>query len=425
MNRFRQLWDYGVKVFGLYEFLKGYQDSRVNPKYRPAAIISLFMGSIAGRVGSLFQIERMGKSGELNRFVWGRKKPSADTMGYALEHADADQAQAYNASIIQKARRNKVHAFGTYRGWRVCAVDGTETYSTKSPCAKVFAWLKRRLSSSGEEEFYERALAVSYVGAQPRLLLAMERILPGEGEVSAAIRVLQDLRLSNHRYCDIFCADALYAQAPFINAVVSQGMDVLVKVKQDNYHLVRDMDELMAREPPYVFRGVTPKDEPIENNQGVTYDLELWDAEGFTSWEQVDCPLRCVKVRETKKVTCNGELVSETVSEYHIATTVLAALMKPLRVWEIAHRRWDIENTVFNDLKQNWGFRHCYTHDPNGIRAVYALYCIVFNLMLLFAYKNLKDAPGRGVTLKELARQILVGIETLAQPLPLPSHGPS
>ena len=69
MNRFRQLWDYGVKVFGLYEFLKGYQDSRVNPQYRPAVIISLFMGSIAGRVGSLFQIERMGKSGELNRFM--------------------------------------------------------------------------------------------------------------------------------------------------------------------------------------------------------------------------------------------------------------------------------------------------------------------------------------------------------------------
>jgi hypothetical protein len=133
----------------------------------------------------------------------------------------------------------------------------------------------------------------------------MERILPGEGEVSAAIRVLQDLRLRNHRYCDVLCADALYAQAPFINAVVRQNMHALVKVKQDNYHLVRDMDELMAKEPPYVFRGVTPKDEPIENNQGVTYDIELWDAEGFTSWEQVDCPLGCVKARETKNATCS------------------------------------------------------------------------------------------------------------------------
>ncbi len=115
MNRFEQLWDYDVKVFGLYEFLERYQDSRVNPEYRPAAIISLSIGSIAGRVGSLYQIERMGQSGELNRFMRGRKKPSADTMGYALEHADVDKAQACNASIIQKARRNKVHAFGTYR----------------------------------------------------------------------------------------------------------------------------------------------------------------------------------------------------------------------------------------------------------------------------------------------------------------------
>jgi hypothetical protein len=55
---------------------------------------------------------------------------------------------------------------------------------------------------------------------------------------------------------------------------------------------------------------------------------------------------------------------------------------------------------------------------------VYALYCIVFNLMLLFAYKNLKDAPRRGVTPKELARQILVGMQTLTYPLPVPSFRP-
>jgi len=423
MNRFQQLWDYGVKVFGLYEFLKRYQDSRVNPQHSSAAIISLFMCSIAARAGSLYQVERMGKSGELDRLMRGRKKPSADTMGYAAERASVDQLKGYGASMIQKARRNKVHPFGTYRGWRVCAVDGTEVYSTKSPCAKAFEWSKRRLSSNGEEEFYERALAISYVGAQPRLVLTMERISPGEGEVMAAIRALEDLRLRNHRYCDIICADALYAKAPFINAVIEQNMHVLVKVKQDYYHLVRDMDGLMAAEPPQVFYGVTSRDEPIMSNHGVSYDVELWDAEGLTSWEQVNCPLRCVKVRETKKVTSGGEIVSETVSEYHIATTVPIAIMKPLLVWEIAHRRWDIENTVFNDLKQNWGFRHCYTHDPNGIRAVYALYCIVFNLMLLFAYKNLKGAPRRGVTLKELARQIMVGTQTLAQPLPIPPRG--
>jgi hypothetical protein len=59
--------------------------------------------------------------------------------------------------------------------------------------------------------------------------------------------------------------------------------------------------------------------------------------------------------------------------------------MKAERAWETVHRRWDIKNTVFNGLKQNWGFEHCYTQDRNGIRGAYALYCIASNLMLLFA----------------------------------------
>jgi hypothetical protein len=149
-----------------------------------------------------------------------------------------------------------------------------------------------------------------------------------------------------------------------------------------------------------------------------------YDAEDFASWEKVSCPLRCIKVRETKKVIHGDRLVEETVSEYHVATTVPQVIMKPELIWQIVHRRWDIENSIFNDLKRNWNFEHCHTHGPNGIRAVYALYCIVFNLMLLFAYKNLKDAPRRGVTPKELARQILVGMQTLTYPLPVPSFRP-
>lgn len=95
-----------------------------------------------------------------------------------------------------------------------------------------------------------------------------------------------------------------------------------------------------------------------------------------------------------------------------------------MSVWKIARRRWDIENTVFNGFKQNWHFEHYYAHGLNGIQAVYALYRIVFNLMLLSAYRNLKDAPRREITLNELARQILLSSETLAQPLPISLYKP-
>lgn len=92
---------------------------------------------------------------------------------------------------------------------------------------------------------------------------------PGEGEVTAAIRLLGKAQHRNRRYCDMICADALYAQAPFINAVSALGKWVI---------LVRDMDGLVAdRSPDVELVGITPKGEPIPINHGVTYSVEIWD----------------------------------------------------------------------------------------------------------------------------------------------------
>lgn len=301
-------------------------------------------------------------------------------------------------------------------GWQSPTTADSDPITAASS-VEALKWSKRTLSN-GAVEYYERAAVLSYIGAHPHLILDMERIEPGEGEVTAAIRLLGKAQHRNWRYCDMICADALYAQAPFINAVSALGKWIIIKLKQDNYHLVRDMDGLVAdRSPDVELVGITPKGEPIPINHGVTYSVEIWDEEGFTSWDGVDRPLRCLKVVETKITTCRGEVVKVEPTVYHIVTTAPKSIVNAAIVWQIMHRRWDIENSIFNDLKQNWGFDHCYTHDINGIQTMYALFCIVFNLMMLFAYRNLKDAPGRGVTLKELARQMLVGMETLCQPI--------
>lgn len=107
---------------------------------------------------------------------------------------------AYNAELVQKARRNKVHANGTPFGRRVCAEDRTEPHSTKRPCEKAKNCSRRHLSSSGEDEYYERAVTLSYIGEQPRLLVVLRRVRPGESEVGAAIRMLADVYRWNFRY---------------------------------------------------------------------------------------------------------------------------------------------------------------------------------------------------------------------------------
>jgi hypothetical protein len=108
-------------VFDLYGFLRNDRDSRKGLVPHPADITLLFICSVAVRIGSLQQIGPRGKCGELDRLMLGRKKPSADTLGYALRYADVELLRAYNAPVIQKARRNEVHGTGTFTAGR-CAL---------------------------------------------------------------------------------------------------------------------------------------------------------------------------------------------------------------------------------------------------------------------------------------------------------------
>jgi hypothetical protein len=203
--------------------------------------------------------------------------------------------------------------------------------------------------------------------------------------------------------------------------VLEQHKHVVIKIKQEDRALVRDMDGLVANKGPDVtLHGVTPKGEKGKDGHGVNYDLKIWDEENFTSWDKVKVPLRCLKVWETRIATCRGKATEETVTEYHIVTTVPKAIMKADIVWQIMHRRWDIENNIFCDLKQNWGFRHCYIHDPKAIEVWYTIFCIAINLMMLFLFRNLKWEKRKGTTTIEISRQILVSLITLNDPLPIP-----
>ncbi len=93
--------------------------------------------------------------------------------------------------------------------------SSTEPRWTKISCKGALGW-SIRYRPGGKDEYYERAVALSYVGDGPHLLLGIERIKPGEGELTVAIRLLREAASRNNRYSDIICADAYYAVAPFI-----------------------------------------------------------------------------------------------------------------------------------------------------------------------------------------------------------------
>ncbi len=69
--------------------------------------------------------------------------------------------------------------------------------------------------------------------------------------------------------------------------------------------------------------------------------------------------------------------------------------------------RWDIENRIFNNLKNNANLNHCFVHGGNAVGAVLYLMFIASNLFQLFKQRRLKNHISNQI---ELARLLLKGL---------------
>ena len=116
--------------------------------------------------------------------------------------------------------------------------------------------------------------------------LDVELLRPGEGEETAAKRLLERVFVNYPRFFDVVCGDALYFDAPFINFCLDHGKHALVVVKGDHRLLLQDAQGLFAQQQPKVWQ---------DGRRTVQY----WDADGFTSAEGVKQPLRVVHTLET------------------------------------------------------------------------------------------------------------------------------
>jgi hypothetical protein len=79
-------------------------------------------------------------------------------------------------------------------------------------------------------------------------------------------------------------------------------------------------------------------------------------------------------------------------------------------LYKIIKARWDIENSIFNNLKTECGLEHCYVHGGNAVEAVISLIFIASNIMQLFLYRRLKR---RNTTQREIVRLLLKGLYLL------------
>lgn len=387
-NYFAKLISYMKNVYNIDRLFYSLEDDRVNPKYKTSlAVMPLLLGLLL-RVKSINTLKFMIKGNEFSKaFPRGKKQPQIDTIRDTLKVINIDGLKAILRHIVNTAIKNKTFANGTIDGYTVAAIDGTKFFgSNKKSCPECL---------SSKDHHYHSGVVMSTIGGKPRLVLGFEMLRPGkdsldkyEGELTAAKRLISDASSAYYKAADVVVYDALACNSQWINHCFGLGLDVVVRAKKNNNNSIKLVKKKVNKQEPDVVWG---------------QDKEFIKVSVFESifmMDNVNRPLRFVKF-EMKRI--NGR--------YNQILIVTSCLNLPLMtLFKIIRGRWDIENSIFNNLKSECGLEHCYVHGGHAVEAVLYLIFIAANIMQLFIFRRLKIS---GRTQKEIVRLLLKGLYLL------------
>lgn len=345
------------------------------------------------RLGSLNALGQTAVSGFWRGWL-GQALPSPDTIGRVAGLVDVKSLRALGHHIYERLKRGKALAPPPH-GLLALAVDGHETHATyKRHCP---ACLERTIHAANGDriQYYHRLVGASLVLADLHLLLDAEPVRPGEDEIAAAIRLLERLIRDYPRAFDVVQGDALYADPRFFNWAVDHGKHALAVLKKDSRDLLQDAQRLFEDQPPRLVQDACPH-------------RQCWDLEGFTTWPQVQVPVRVVRTHETRQVRrqLDGQLEQE-VSQWVWVTTLPAPLASTGAVVQIGHRRWGIENEGFNELVNQYHADHVYRHEPTAMLVFWLLTQLCLNVFTAFFRRNLKPAARAALSMLHVARLLL------------------
>jgi len=275
--------------------------------------------------------------------------------------------------------------------------------------------LQRRIRVKGQEvvEYYHRGVVFYLVGFPLAIPLDVEMLQPGEGEQTAAQRLLPRVVKSYGRLFDVVLGDALFFNAPFFHRCLGLGKDVITVLKDEDRVLFQDAQGVFSLTAPQLWE---------EPNQ----KIQAWDAEGFTSAEGIEVPLRVLQTEEVitrRHRQGNGWVQKKETHHWEWVTTLPATRLSTRLLWRIGHARWEIEDDLFHTLATYWSLDHCFRHEPSAILIFILTLFIAFVLLQSFYLGNLKPQRRAHLTLIGIAFELAFGLAAMDGPAPWLKRG--
>lgn len=187
MSRFCRYID---KCFYFSQLLPCFSDSRPKPQIPGASVFASVFALFAANRTSLNSLEKdLLHFPERLRGVVGPQPPSIDTLGRVYSQADSDGLRQMLIQVHHRLKRNKALADGDEL--KFATVDGHELFQgRKRYCPQC----QQRIIKLKEEEvvaYYHQGVICHLIGHELAVPLGVELLRPGEGEETAAKRLLE------------------------------------------------------------------------------------------------------------------------------------------------------------------------------------------------------------------------------------------
>jgi hypothetical protein len=371
----RRFWRYIEKVYKFSKVAKGLKDQRQFPQVSSLScfMFAFWMFVLGERSINAFG-QRLGQEGR--RVLWdkvfGSRAPSPDTVGYCFDRFDLEGLRELLHHLYTTLQRNHVIGRLAIRGWRAVAVDGHELFSSYIKHCDKCCERTVHTKKGDRTQYYHKVVVAQLVGGTLALPLDLEPILPGEGEVEAAARLIERLSKRYPKALEIVTADAIYANAKFLKLLKKHHKHLVAVLKENHPDILKDAKALFWEL------------EPMRSKQGNT-ELERWDLQGFHTWPQAEREMRVVRSRET---TIKKDEITE--SDWFWITEMDQAKAATESICRFGHARWDIENQGFNYMVNYLHMNHIFRHQPNAIIALLLVCFIAYILIQAFHQLNLK-----------------------------------
>jgi len=325
-RKLHQFEKYAIGTYRVPQTLNKLCDGRRNPSIPTFSVVNSLLHAAVLRLPSLNVLEQQLETAEFQQLVGlpaheGSRAISADTMADVLDSLDIGGLEQGLVDLVKRAERNE---------------DGD-------------------IVEEKVTQHYHRFVVAFLIAPTMDMTLAIEPVLAAdlrtdlkpkearhEGELTAALRLLDRLQENYGSFIDAFALDGLYPCGPAMMKLQQYGYGAFIITKN-------------KRHEPYRFAQETWQQQPVPDDTGrdpVTDELvEFWDLKNVDTLSSFKGSVDMLKAVVTRK---NGKK-----NTWAIARVGKAKQTSNRVALRIMRARWHIENTAFHQWVTKWNLDHC------------------------------------------------------------------